>query len=171
MKEYICLNHINCAWADEKPPRKFTLANADEPCPECGKFNVKEVKTKSSSPWGIALLLLTGLIIIMLMFKYWPETVGPKKTGGSETSDTTSQTSPEQKGTTVKKDSVNGPTIPPRPAENHPQPIRTAVVWTRVPDSDFCISDCVVEYTEQDNLGHTRKRTVANYTKCCPATK
>ncbi len=41
--------------------------------------------------------------------------------------------------------------------------------WTRVAGSNFCVGNCVLAYTERDNLGNTRERRINNYADCCPA--
>ena len=168
MKEYICVNHINCAWADEKPPRKFTLANDDEPCPECGKFNIKEVKRKPSVslPWRVSLLLLAVLIIMGLMYKIWHKT-SEGISGGSGSAGTTQIPPPVDTATPEGLPKQEG-----RSNLDSPQPpVQRTITWTRVQDSEFCVGDCIVEYSEKDNLGHVRAHRVGNYAKCCSADK
>ena len=41
-----------------------------------------------------------------------------------------------------------------------------SIVWTKVPGSEFCVSNCVQSYSETDNLGHTRERKIENCTDC-----
>ena len=79
MKKYICLNHGECSWADENPPREFTLPEGDEHfCPNCESKNVRVAPKPKGIPvpkiaWVIGLLLLiTGTI-----WFFWPDSVTP----------------------------------------------------------------------------------------------
>lgn len=172
MKQYICLNHINCDWADEKPPRQFTLPNPDEPCPECGKFNTKVVKGKP--PVGIklkfALLGLAGLIIVWLVMKFLNP--NPPTRGDSDNSKIKDSTITQiETGTNVgeKMDSSKqsgGGNTGEGSSKHNPPPV-VPVKWTRVAGSEFCIpGTCFQAYSEIDNLGHTRERKIENCADC-----
>lgn len=74
MKKYICLNHGECNWADEQPPREFTLPDDEESvCPNCKSANIREAKkTKANKPWLIPVLavgLLSGLGLVWWAIK------------------------------------------------------------------------------------------------------
>lgn len=165
MKKYICLNRVECNWADEKPPREFTLPEEDENvCPNCSSSNIREAQAVKR-PIPVAKILAAVALLLLSLIAIWaynsrkPGPGRPQSTDFSSTA--TNDSSNEQ---SEGKNSSN----PPSPI---PPPVRPTVTWIRVAGSDFCVDDCVVEYTEQDNLGHTRVRRIENYAKCCPAAK
>ncbi|GAB3695354.1 hypothetical protein GCM10027592_17470 [Spirosoma flavus] len=72
MKTYICLNHGECHWADEIPPREFPLDDGEVECPNCNSTNIKEKPKPPGPPWpkiagAIGVLLLISGIIWLLM--------------------------------------------------------------------------------------------------------
>ncbi|GAB3991937.1 hypothetical protein GCM10028807_23590 [Spirosoma daeguense] len=77
MKNYICLNHGECHWADENPPREFTLDDGDINCPNCNSTNIKEKPKSPGPPWkkiaGVIGVLLLILGIIWLIKKPDPD--------------------------------------------------------------------------------------------------
>ncbi|RAJ90089.1 hypothetical protein LX87_05518 [Larkinella arboricola] len=77
MKKYICLNHGECSWADEKPPREFTLDNPDElNCPNCESKNIKEAPKSSTPPWS-KFAIITGLLLLIGGIAWYFWTVNP----------------------------------------------------------------------------------------------
>ncbi|GAB4027389.1 hypothetical protein [Spirosoma koreense] len=225
MKNYICLNHGECHWADEVPPREFTLVDGEVNCPNCNSVNIREAVYPPKVPWkkiGIAAgALLLILVVVWALIPYPPKPLQISLNANCANNTVTVMTiggdgspiafnSPElekrqidsvflipsQKRSKVTLtfwavqgiDSVRSSfvtdcekvDIPPRESggSRDPRPPGpteidnfNSVVWSRVKNSEFCVSDCVVEYTEQDNLGHTRVRRINNYDKCCPAEK
>ena len=225
MKKYICLNHGECQFADEIPPREFELKDGDVNCTNCGSANIREAVSPPVFPWkkiGIgvaaALILVSGIIWalatpplgISVEADCTNNTVTVSTVGGSK--EPISFNSPDlgkrqadsifripadkRSGATLTfwavqgSDSVKtslviscekhiplggghtekGPQNPP-PPEHQAKDNPGSVVWNRVKGSEFCVEDCVVEYTELDNLGHTRTRRTNNYADCCPANK
>ena len=80
MKQYICLNHGECNWADEHPPREFSLPNEeDQVCPNCESINIKEKPKPPGLPWQkIAGTLGVILLIAALIWAFWPVPPPPK---------------------------------------------------------------------------------------------
>ena len=79
MKQYICLNHGECNWADETPPREFSLPDREEHfCPNCESGNIKEKPKSSGLPWT-KIAVAVGLIFILagLVWLFWPKTIIP----------------------------------------------------------------------------------------------
>lgn len=74
MKQYICLNHGECNWADETPPREFSLPEGDDQvCPNCESTNIKEKPKPSKPPWlKIAGILGIILLIAAFLWAFWP---------------------------------------------------------------------------------------------------
>jgi|GEM_PF-4568113 len=223
MKNYICLNHGECQWADETPPREFPLVDGELYCPNCESTNIREAVYPSGLPWkkigvGAAAVLLLGSGImwaltpsplgISVESNCAGNTVTVSMVGGSgkpiifnspelgkRQADSIFRIPADKRsGVTLTfwavqgSDSVKASLVTncekPRPHSGRgregdpgkPQPPKPqakenqkSVVWNRVKGSEFCIEDCVVEYTEQDNLGHTRTRKINNYADCCPA--
>jgi hypothetical protein len=159
METYICLNHGECLWADEQPPRTFSLPNSDENvCPNCGSTNVKVPVSSPAPPRKLILagLLLAALLLAILWFKIGNE----KKLPPPFPPDTITKIDRDKRKTLT-------PTGPEK-GENPPLPQPPRVVWTRVAGSDECLVDeCTLEYKETDNLGHIRERRILNYTNCC----
>ncbi|QKZ12080.1 hypothetical protein [Spirosoma sp. KUDC1026] len=218
MKKYICLNHGECNWADEKPPREFSLPEGEENvCPNCESTNLKEVIPPGPPRGRIALIASALVLLAAIAWLIWFQSQPPLKlnaemncetglitltsTGGNEEPITFSADGlslgqenntfkvprnrrkgstftfhAEQSGNTVNTEYTTDCPVkklhyPPGPKEEETSQttVRPAATWSKINGSDFCIDDCVVEYTEQDNLGHTRVRRVSNYAKCCPA--
>ena len=66
MKKYICLNRIDCSWAEEVPPREFSLPDIDDKvCPNCGSNNIKEKPLPPGLPWK-KIAGIVGLLILVL---------------------------------------------------------------------------------------------------------
>lgn len=215
MKNYICLNHGECSWADERPPRVFSLPEGEENvCPNCESANIKEVVPPKPSGGRIAVIAGALVLLAAIAWLIWPAPpplelkaemncekglITLTSTGGDEEPITFSADGlsrgqednvfkvprnrrkgstftfhAEQSGKTVNTEYKTGcpalpPPYPPGSEETPQTTARPVATWSRVNGSEFCIDDCVVEYTEQDNLGHTRVRRVSNYAKCCPA--
>ena len=72
MKQYICLNHGECNWADETPPREFPLPDGeDQFCPNCDSTNIKEKPKPPPPPW-LKIAGAVGLLILLLgIIWYW----------------------------------------------------------------------------------------------------
>lgn len=65
MKTYICVNYGECIWADEKPPREFSLPDSDENvCPNCEKNNIQEAPKPPGPPWA-KIALAVGLLLLL----------------------------------------------------------------------------------------------------------
>lgn len=168
MKQYICLNRIDCDWAEETPPREFTLSgNGDEACPNCQKFNIREV-IPPPSPWKKVLpLVLGGVVVVglLLYFTFWA-----KKTGEENVINIVPVVDVTPKG----NDSTNNDTKP-QENENDPRPRDSSkplpMTYRKVKGSEFCVSECVLSYSEIDNLGRIRERRIEDYAKCCTANK
>lgn len=216
MKTYICLNHGECNWADETPPREFSLPDGEDHfCPNCESANVKEKPKPPRPPWAkIAGALGLLLLIAGLVWLFWPpntprslkiEVTGLDcKTGvlslttihGDDSPITFSaeglsmgQSTPNftlpksqrngqmftffavQNGDTSSVNYSTNCPIPPPPPPPPPLPPKVAGAYRRVEGSEFCIGDCILAYSETDNLGHTRERRIENYAECCPADK
>jgi hypothetical protein len=213
MKKYICLNHGECNWADEKPPREFSLPEGEENvCPNCESTNIKEAVPPKSSVGRIAIIAGALALLATIAWLVWPKPpplelkvemncetglITLTSTGGNEEPITFSADGlssgkenntfkvpknrrnsstftfhAEQSGKVVDTEYKTGcptPPYPPKDPDTTQPPVRPDITWSKINGSDFCIDDCVVEYTEQDNLGHTRVRRVSNYAKCCPA--
>jgi hypothetical protein len=163
MKNYICLNHGECSWADERPPRVFSLPEGEENvCPNCESANIKDAVTPKSSSGRIVLLALGAILILFGVYRLVSRFIQDENTSTSPTEQPVDNGKPG-----VETDEPAEPTKPLRP--EIPEKTRPVAIWSRVDGSEFCVDDCVVEYTEQDNLGHTRVRKISNYAKCCPA--
>jgi hypothetical protein len=220
MKKYICLNHGECIWADEKPPREFSLPEIDENvCPNCGSSNIKEKPAPPGPPWkkiaAVVGLLLLILGIVWLFIPPDPPPLVPLtiqaesncqtrlitliSTGGDGSPITFTVEGLNSVQDSVFKIPINQPAgstftfhavqsgktvsfqyrINCKPLKFSPGPVdnpgktteSVSPKWNRVAGSEFCVGDCIVAYSEIDNLGHTRERRVENYDKCCPANK
>ena len=167
MKKYICFYRIDCSWADEIPPREFTLAgNGDENvCPNCESSNIREKPVPAGPPKGKIAAYVAGVLLIAgilyLMFRN-PSVIDEPNNGDSTT--TSNVPLPPK---------TNGDNTAEGKEKEKKRPLKQAkaVTWNQVAGSEFCVGDCIVAYTETDNLGHTRERRIENYEKCCPADK
>ncbi|GAB3749345.1 hypothetical protein [Spirosoma pomorum] len=214
MKNYICLNHGECSWADERPPRVFSLPEGEENvCPNCESTNIKEAIPPKPPGGRIAIIAGTLVLLAAIAWLVWPEPpplelkaemncktglITLVSTGGNKEpimfradgivstdednifmvpknrrSGTTYTFHAEQSGeiatTNYTTNCQSGGTSSLGDPPPHQPPVRPTITWSKINGSDFCVDDCVVEYTEQDNLGHTRVRKISNYAKCCPA--
>ncbi|MVM36414.1 hypothetical protein GO730_00130 [Spirosoma sp. HMF3257] len=173
MKQYICLNHGECNWADEKPARVFTLPEDEENvCPNCESANIRPPLPLASPGRKIIPYVLAGLVIIVLVlfFSFKEEIKSPStkehtSDGGSSGNAKQDNTSYTENGT--KNQGNDKGTY--SQDKNSPKPVE--LTYRKVEGSEFCISDCVLSYSEIDNLGHIRERKIENYAKCCPANK
>lgn len=216
MKQYICLNHGECNWADETPPRQFTLPEAEENvCPNCDSSNIREAIIEPKGPsWIIPAIIVGVLCLTGIIWWLWPPTppqllikvvslncqtgVLSLTTIGGDDSPVTfeiedlgasknnefkiplSQKNGKsfklfaiQNGVTVDTTYTTHCPVPPPPPPPPPPGPHTSEqnTYKRVKGSEFCIGECILAYSETDNLGHTRERRVENYAGCCPADK
>ena len=73
MKQYICLNHGECNWADETPPRPFTLPEAEENvCPNCVSSNIREAKKERKGPPWLTPAIIIGVLCLAGIIWWWP---------------------------------------------------------------------------------------------------
>lgn len=220
MKQYICLNHGECNWADEIPPRQFRLPEAEENvCPNCDSSNIREAIGGKKPSWIKPAIIIGILCLAGIIWWLWPPTTQPQllikvvglncqngilslTTVGGDDSPVTFEIEglgasknnefriPRSKrygksfklfaiqnGVTVNTTYTTHCPVPLPPPPPH-DPIDTTVEskdptakWTRVEGSNFCVGECVLSYSETDNLGHFRERRVENYSDCCPADK
>jgi hypothetical protein len=223
MKQYICLNTIDCSWADENPPRQFSLPDTEENvCPNCESSNIREAIIEPKKlPWLIPTALIGALCLASIVWWLWPLTPPPPlmikvldlncQTGVLSLTTVGGNDSPvtfeieglgasknnefkiflsKRYGKSLKLFAIqNGVSIDTMYTTHCPEkggqekdkdhgeswntdaPKAPPVKWTRVTDSDFCVGECILAYSETDNLGHIRERKVENYAKCCPADK
>ena len=166
MKKYVCVNFLQCDYADEKPPREFELADVlNNVCPECGSTNIREVALPPSPlkkiiPFVLGGLFLLGVVAYMLL------------QGDNKKVTPVPPVLPVESATVVSGPSSNtannGPELPHRTDDPIP-PKPTPITYKKVEGSEFCVGDCILAYSEIDNLGRIKERRIENYDKCCPA--
>lgn len=175
MKKYICLNHGECNWADEIPPREFSLDEVDANCPNCGSTNIREAvpeqnKLKRLAPFFAGIVFLFGLT-----WFFW--------TTGTTTAEKSSELPDKEAITSIKDststtvDTINVATNDSTTIEGSDSVVppvvhkKSSIIWTMVEGSGFCdpALDGTFLYTERNNLGQERERKVMNKAGCYPA--
>lgn len=162
MKKFICLNHGECEWADEKPPKEFTISVDEENiCPNCESTNIREIQPPISKRKKIIPIVLGVFVSIGLLFYLFSK-------GKPPVSD--SPTAPTQPVDTLDQ-GKSGPTVVPvdNPKINSKKPLK--LTYKKIEGSEFCVGECTLSYSEIDNLGRIRDRRIENYAKCCSVNK
>lgn len=170
MKNYICLNHGECQWADETPPREFPLVDSELYCPNCESTNIREPVPEQNKFKRLLPFIAGAIIILCLVWLFRPEKTKvikpqpPKEGVESDTANGKGNDSvepiPDAPTKIGKEDSVSPPVKPPK----------KTVVWTLLENSGFCdpALDGTYFYSERNNLGQTRERKVMNKSGCYP---
>lgn len=78
MKNYICLNHGECSWADERPPRVFSLSEGEENvCPNCESANIKDAVPPKSSSGRIVVIAGALVLLAAITWLIWFQSQPP----------------------------------------------------------------------------------------------